>query len=117
SCSFRGRRKYGTREQRVQVRSAGEMEVDVLPGGNGHAVVGGGMEAPVVQRGNDALLNTVAQPLQNLHSGDVALGIDGDLNHNIALQAGGELGIGNGRVGEDVGQCGTDLAAGTGALR
>ena len=73
---------------RSSTRSAGEMIVDVLFGGNGHAVLGCGSEAPVLQRRKHLLVDSRPEALNHdlLHNN--ARLVDRDFDDNISFDAG-----------------------------
>src|SRR6202162_4726447 len=74
------------------------MEVYVVPGGDWRAVERGGLVVPPPQGGLDFFVDPVADRLHNFGFDDVALGVDRDLNDDVALQVPGKLGSRYGRI-------------------
>jgi len=74
------------------------MEVHVVPGGDGRAVERGRLIVPAAKGGLDLFVDAVADCLHNFGFDDVALGVDGDFDDDVALQVPGKLGARHRRI-------------------
>jgi len=74
------------------------MEVDVMLGGDGNAVEGGGLVVPSPERGLDLLVDSMPDRLDNLRLDDISLRVDGHFDHHVALQIPGKFGARDGRI-------------------
>jgi hypothetical protein len=86
-----------------------EVVVDVLLGGDGNAVTGGGAEVPGFERQQDFLIYSRRHAVQDALINDVAGFVAGDLDDDVTLFA--ELPRVNGRIRSVDGEGGTDLLA------
>src|SRR5215470_18274715 len=76
---------------RQTAASGWKMEMDVVFGWNGYAIAGSGTEAPVAQYGDDPLVDSVPQALEQSLLHHDPLRVDGDLHDHISLNAAGKL--------------------------
>ena len=90
------------------------MEVKFLFAGYGLAVPGGGVEGPLLDGGYDVLVDTVAKAAGHLDVGDLARGVDDDVEDDVALGAAGEYGEVRLWSGEVAGSCDVDVAGAEG---
>ena len=79
------------------------MEVDVVLGGNGCAIEGGGLEVPLAESGHHFFVDAVANRLQKSGLSDVALRVDGDFDDDVPLQVTRKFGTRHRRVRKDDG--------------
>ena len=73
------------------------MEVEFLLAGYGLAVAGGGVEGPLLDRGDDGFVDAVAEAASHFDVGDFSCGVDDDVEDDISLGAaweGGEIRFG-----------------------
>jgi hypothetical protein len=75
------------------------MKVDVVFGGNRHAVKRGRPVVPLPQRRHDLFVDPMPDGLQNAGFDDIALRIDSHFDNDVALQIPGEFGTRDRRVG------------------
>ena len=68
------------------------MEVEFLFAGYGLAVSGGGVEGPLLDGCDDGFVDAVAEAAGHLDVGDLAGGVDDDVEDDVALGAAGEGG-------------------------
>ena len=68
------------------------MEVKLLFAGYGLAVLGGGVEGPLLDGGDDGFIDAVAKALGDLDVGDLAGGVDDDVEDDVAASAAGQRG-------------------------
>ena len=62
------------------------MEMNVMLGGNGHAIERGRLVVPVAERCQDLFVDPMSDGLQNAGFDDVALRVDGHLDNDVPLQ-------------------------------
>ena len=77
------------------------MEVEFLLAGYGLAVAGGGVEGPLLDRGDDGFVDAVAEAAGHFDVGDFAGGVDYHIEDDVALGAAGKSGeirLGRGKV-------------------
>ena len=79
------------------------MEVNVVLGGDGGAIEGGGLEVPLAESGHHFFVDAVANRLHQPGLSDVALSVDGDLDDDVPLQVTREFGTRHRRVRKDDG--------------
>ena len=80
------------------------MEVKLLLAGYGLAVFGGGMEGPLLNGCDDGFVDAMAEAAGHLDIGDLAGGVDDDIEDDIALCAaweGGEVRFGRREVADE----------------
>ena len=80
------------------------MEVEFLAAGDGFSVLGGGVEDPLLDDGDDSFVDAVAEAYGHFEVGDFAFGVDGDVEDDVAAGAVGESGevrFGDGVEAED----------------
>jgi hypothetical protein len=63
------------------------MKMNVVLGRDGYAIAGSGTEAPVAQYGDDPLVDTVPQALEQSLFYHDSLRVNGDLHDHISLNA------------------------------
>lgn len=63
------------------------MEVEFLLAGYGLAVFGGGMEGPLLNGGDDVFIDAVAETAGHFYVGDLACGVDDDVEDDVAFGA------------------------------
>ena len=67
-----------------------EMKMKLLDAGDRGTVLGRGAKNPGLQGSDHTGLNPVSKGVQNRQIGHFAVRVDGDIDHNIALDAVGE---------------------------
>jgi len=90
------------------------VEVEFLFAGYGLAVTGGRVEGPLLYRCDDGFVNAVTEPAGHLDVGDLARGVDNDVEDDVAFGAageGGEVGLWGGEV---AGESDVDVAGAEG---
>ena len=90
------------------------VEVEFLFAGYGLTVSGGGMEGPLLDGRDNGFVDSVAQAAGHLDVGDLAGGIDDDVEDDVAFGAageGGEVRLWSGKV---AGECDVDVAGAEG---
>ena len=90
------------------------MEVEFLLAGYGLAVSGGGAEGPLLDGCDDGFIDAVAEAAGHFDVGDLAGGVDDDVEDYVAFSAArevGEVGLG---CGEVAGECDVDVAGAEG---
>ena len=98
------------------------MEVEFLFAGYGLAVSSGGVKGPLLDSCNDGFVDAMAQAAGHLDVGDLACGVDDDVEDDVAFGAagkGGEVRLWCGKVaGEgDVDVAGTEGVRAGGGVR
>src|SRR6266700_3574814 len=68
------------------------VEVEFLFAGHRLAVSGGGVEGPLLDRCDDGFVDAVAQAAGHLDVGDLAGGVDDDVDDDVAFGTAGEGG-------------------------
>jgi len=63
------------------------VEVQFLLAGYGLAISGGGMEDPLLDGRDDGLVDAVAEAAGHFDVGDLACGVDDDVEDDVALGA------------------------------
>ena len=92
------------------------MEVHVYVRRHRRAIKRGWLEVPLANCGFDLLVDAVADGLHDFRFYDVALGIDGHHDHDVADQIARQLGAGDGRIGMDHRIGDMNFMAGNGAV-
>jgi hypothetical protein len=90
------------------------VEVEFLLAGYGLAISGGGVEGPLLDRGDDGFVDAVAQAAGHLDVGDLAAGVDDDVEDDVAFGAAGESGEVRLWRGEVAGESDVDVAGAEG---
>ncbi len=90
------------------------MEVEFLFAGYGLAVSGGGVEGPLLDRGDDGFIDAVAKAAGHLDVGDLARRVDDDVEDDVAFGAAGEGGEVRLWCGKVAGECDVDVAGAEG---
>ena len=67
-----------------------EVKVQLLHAGNGATVLGRGAKRPGLQGADHAGFDTVTKRMENGQIGDLSAGIDGNVDHHVALDAMGK---------------------------
>jgi len=98
------------------------VEVEFLFAGYGLTVPGGGVEGPLLDSCNDGFVDAVAQAAGHLDVGDLACGVDDDVENDVTFGATGEgreVRLRRGKVaGEgDVDVAGTEGVRASGGVR
>ena len=89
---------------------------EFLFAGYGDAVASRGLEGPLLDGGEDGLINAMAKAALHGELSDVAFGVDNDVYDDVATCAGGELGeIGRGNRVDKEG-CNLDVALAEGVI-
>ena len=90
------------------------MEVEFLFAGYGLTVSGGGVEDPLLDRGDDGFVDAVAEAAGHLDVGDFAGGVDDDVEDDVTFCAAGEGGEVRFWRGKVAGECDVDVAGAEG---
>jgi hypothetical protein len=79
------------------------VEVKLLLACDGLTVFGGRVEGPLLNGGDDVFIDSVAETAGHLYVGDLACGVDDDIEDDVAFGAvreGGEIRLRRGKVAD-----------------